>query len=257
MPLALSCLQIQAIFAVDNRGVLNMKPVTRSILFLSLGLVSNLLFCQQADAAVVTYTNRTTWSNTVKDNVLDTFSDLTGTTLPATLARPGYSVSSTTAFNLATILRTGNTPAVTTRPFLTANSPLAQTFTLNFAAPRTAFGVDAFVTSLNIFTGARNLTAGNIVVTVDGVSLTRATNGPTFFGFTSDTPFSQVTIQKTGTLVQLASTVLSIENAELATAVPEPSAVATTGLIAVAAIFAARRRRATVKSAVVTAETQV
>jgi hypothetical protein len=232
-----------------------MKPATRITLFLSLGLVSTLLFCQQADAAVVTYTNRTTWSNTVKDNVLDTFSDLTGTTLTATLARPGYSVSSTTAFNLATILRTGNTPAVTTRPFLTANSPLAQTFTLNFAAPRTAFGVDAFVTSLNIFTGARNLTAGNIVVTVDGVSLTRATNGPTFFGFTSDTPFSQVTIQKTAG--GLLTNVLSIENVELATAVPEPSAVATTGLIAVAAIFAARRRRAAVKSAVVTSATQV
>jgi len=115
--------------------------------------------------------------------------------------------------------------------------------------------VDAFVTSLNIFTGARNLTAGNIVVTVDGVSLTRATNGPTFFGFTSDTPFSQVTIQKTAG--GLLTNVLSIENVELATAVPEPSAVATTGLIAVAAVFAARRRRATVKSAVVTAETQV
>jgi hypothetical protein len=255
LPLALSCLQILAIFAVDNRGVINMKPATRITLFLSLGLVSNLLFCQQADAAVVTYTNRTTWSNTVKDNVLDTFSDLTGTTLPATLARPGYSVSSTTIFSVGTLLRTGNTPAVTTRPFLTANSTVAQTFTLNFAAPRTAFGVDAFVTSLNILTGARNLTAGNIIVTVDGVSLTRATNGPTFFGFTSDTPFSQVTIQKTAG--GLLTNVLSIENVELATAVPEPSAVATTGLIAVAAIFAARRRRAAANSAVVTSATHV
>jgi hypothetical protein len=224
----LARLLIQAIIAVDNRGVFNMKPVA---------------FCQQADAAVVTYTNRTTWSNTVKDNVLDTFSDLAGTTLPSTLARPGYSISSTTLFNIGTLLRTGNTAAVTTRPFLTSNTAAAQTFTLNFTAPRTAFGVDAFVTSP---LGARNLTTGSIIVTVDGVSLTQSTSSPTFFGFTSDTPFSQVTIQKTG---QLATTALSIENVELATAVPEPSAVATAGLFAAAAIVAARRRRAAARSA--------
>ena len=243
---AMARLLIQAIIAVDNRGVFNMKPVAFKAFILSLGLVIGSLFCQQADAAVVTYTNRTTWSNTVKDNVLDTFSDLAGTTLPSTLARPGYSISSTTLFNIGTLLRTGNTAAVTTRPFLTSNTSAAQTFTLNFTAPRTAFGVDAFVTSP---LGARNLTTGSIIVTVDGVSLTQSTSSPTFFGFTSDTPFSQVTIQKTGTILQLATTALSIENVELATAVPEPSAVATAGLFAAAAIVAARRRRAAARSA--------
>ncbi|MFN5313853.1 MAG: PEP-CTERM sorting domain-containing protein, partial [Planctomyces sp.] len=62
-------------------------------------------------------------------------------------------------------------------------------------------------------------------------------------------PFSQVTIQKTGTALQLLTTALSIENVELATAVPEPSAVATAGLFAAAAIVAARRRRAAARSA--------
>lgn len=231
-----------------------MRPATLNVLLLfSMGVIAVSQFCTQAEAAVVTYTNRTTWSNTVKDNVLDTFSDLTGTTQPATLSRPGYTVSSTTILNIGTQLRTGNTGTVTTRPFLTANTSAAQTFTLNFAAPRTAFGVDAFLTSPIL---ARNITSGTVRVTVDGVSLTQSTNGPTFFGFTSDTPFSQVIIQKIGTPLQLLSTALSIENVELATAVPEPSAVATTGLIAVAAIFAARRRRLARQSAATAADAQ-
>lgn len=223
-----------------------MKPAFRLPAVLSLAMAFSSLLCQQTDAAVVTYTNRAVWSNTVKDNVLDTFSNLTGTTQGSTVNRPGYSVSATTVANIPTALRTGNsqTPAVATRPFLTANTQFATTFTLNFAAPRTAFGLDAFVTTINLFNlnAARNISTGSISVTVNGQTLSRSTTGPTFFGFTSDTPFSQVTITKTGA-ANLAFNALSIENVELATAVPEPSSIATTGLLAMAAVAAARRRR--------------
>lgn len=218
-----------------------MKPVVRVPVLFSLAMVIGSLLCQQSGAAVVTYTNRAVWSNTVKDNALDTFSNLTGTTLASTINRPGYSVSASTVLDFPVALRTGNTQTVTTRPFLTALTSVATTFTLNLTAPRTAFGVDAFLTSPF---GVRNLTSGNVSVTVNGVTLTQSTNGPRFFGFTSDTPFSQVTITKTAILP-----VLSIENVELATAVPEPSSIATTGLLAAAAVVVARRRRAAQKSA--------
>lgn len=221
-----------------------MKPAMRAFFLLASCLASGSLFCRQAEAAVVTYTNRAAWSGAVVNSTVDNFSDLSGTTLGSTLTRPGYTVSSTTVLGVGTELRTGNTPAVATRPFLTANTFAATTFTLNFATPRTAFGVDAFVTSLNLFTGVRNIASGNVTVTVDGVPLTQLTNGPTFFGFLSETPFTQVTITKTGLL-----NVLSIENVTLATAVPEPSAVATAGLIAAGALVAARRRRAARRTA--------
>jgi len=183
----------------------------------------------------------------------DTLAGLSGNQA-SPMNRTGYSITASTGSFRAATNTNGSLPP---QPYIVSSSTNA-TITFTLTTPQTAFAVQALQVATTGQLASRTNVAGNMVVTLDGVPLQQSTNGPVFFGFTSTSPFTTVTLSRaTGSGAPAFDTVEFGRFTGEVIPVPEPSAVATTGLIAVAAIFAARRRRATVKSAVVTAETQV
>ena len=218
-----------------------------------------LAFCfvwrASGSTAVVTYNNRTDWVNALKSPgaTTDTFAGLSGNQA-SPMNRTGYSIGASAGSFRAATNTNGILPS---QPYIVAGNAGA-TITFTLTTPQTAFALQALQVGTTGAVASRTNVAGDIVVTLDGVPLQQSTNGPVFVGFTSTSPFTTVTLSTaTGSGAPAFDTVEFGRFTGEVLPVPEPSAVATTGLIAVAAIFAARRRRAAVKSAVVTAATQV
>lgn len=199
------------------------------------------LMVSAAQAAVVTYTDKTSFMAALSSSSIDNFNDLpTYSSLPAALNRTvgpyGYNVSSVNG--LYTAGSAGDIWLSNDR----ATDPMV--FTVNTGSP-TAMGGYFFANNISGL-----LTTGGIRVSINGglfeqsVTTNSATN---FFGWisTDGTPISSLEIRSVYTSTAVWSTVNDLILGQPASpAVPEPSSLAIFVIGAcVSGIGAARRRR--------------
>ncbi|MFM8725254.1 MAG: PEP-CTERM sorting domain-containing protein [Planctomycetaceae bacterium] len=195
------------------------------------------------ESAVVTYTNRTAWVAALKSPgaTTDTFAGLSGNQ-PSPLVRTDFTATASAGTFRAATNTNGSLPP---QPYIvTTNAGATVTFTLN--SPQTAIALQALQIATSGAVASRTNVPGNITATVDGVPLQLSPNGPVFFGFTSTSPFTTLTLTRSS-----GSGALAFDTVEFGRftgevlPVPEPGTVTFAGVaIALVGLRHWRRRSA-------------
>jgi hypothetical protein len=187
--------------------------------------------------------NRTAWVNALKSPgaTTDTFAGLSGNQA-SPFNRTGFSITASAGSFRAATNTNGLLPL---QPYIvSSNASATITFTLN--TPQTAFALQALQVATTGPLGSRTNAAGDMVLTLDGVPLQQSTNGPVFFGFTSTSPFTTVTLSRaTGSGAPAFDTVEFGRFTGEVLPVPEPGSVTFVAMsFALAGLRYLRRRRA-------------
>lgn len=213
----------------------------RTTLIIVCMLSATCLWSKVGESAVVTYTNRTAWAAALKSPgaTTDAFAGLSGNQASPLVRTNFTAVASAGNFRAATNTN-GSLPP---QPYIvTVNAGAVVTITLN--SPQTAIALQALQISTSGALASRTNVAGNITATVDGVPLLLSTNGPTFFGFTSTSPFTTLTLTRSsGTGALAFDTVEFGRFTGEVLPVPEPSTMTIAGAAIVLAGLRRWRRR--------------
>lgn len=204
------------------------------LLLLPLFLVC--MLCETSSATVVTLTDRPTWlSGLTAVPTTDSFAGLSTGNQNSPFARPGYTLTTSAgSFRIANNTNGTLSPA----PYVVVNNS-GTIVTITLSTPQSAIGLVAYSVASSGVLSTRTNVASNVTVTVDGVPLVRSTNGPTFFGFHSTSPFTTVTLSANAGSLAFDTIEFGKFTGEI-TPVPEPGTMI---LGAVAVVVSLRYRR--------------